>query len=198
MIENFVRPPRTVAEFVADSLRIVGVLSVIFAAIWRSPTDAGILALTLPALVAPRFIGVRAAFDIVFSVTVLIAAWSNIVDLYRTVDGWDLVIHFICTACLAPMLYLLLAQFDVVPAPGPGGLRIRVAVILSTAMGFALSALWEMVEWIGFVVFTDEIYVEYEDTIGDMAIGGLGAFVAGFVLARVRLMREDAITKASE
>ncbi len=189
MIANFLRFPRTAAEIIADSLRIIGLLSVVYAAIWLSPTDAGILALTLPALVAPRFIGARPAFDIVFSALVLVAAWSNIADVYRTLASWDIVMHFLCTAALAPMLYLLLAQFDVVPAPGISGVRPRVAIVLSTMIGLAISALWEMVEWTGFVAFTDEIHVEYEDTIGDMAMGGLGAFFAGIVLARVRLMR---------
>ena len=192
MIENFLRAPSTVAEVLADGLRVFGLLGVVYAAIWLSPTDAGILAITLPALVAPRFIGVRAAFDIVFCVVVLAAAWSNIADLYRTVAAWDIIMHFVCTACLAPMLYLLLAQLDVVPAPGARGVRPRIAIVMSAMIGLALSALWEMIEWFGFVFFTDDIYVEYEDTIGDMAIGGLGALVAGVVLARVRLMRAGA------
>ncbi|WP_017202455.1 hypothetical protein [Microbacterium algeriense] len=34
---------------------------------------------------------------------------------------------------------------------------------------------------------TDEIFVTYEDTIGDMALGGLGALAAGVLVAFVRL-----------
>ncbi|WP_430591757.1 DUF2238 domain-containing protein [Humidisolicoccus flavus] len=189
MITNFLRPPTSLSEWIADVLRVVGLLGVVVAGIWLSPTDAGILALTLPALVLPRFIGARAGFDIVFSVVVLVAAWSNILDLYRTLIGWDKAIHLLCTAVIAPMVYLLLAHCEIVPRPGHDGVRTRVAVTMSTTIGLAVSAVWEMIEWVGFVVFTDEIYVEYHDTIGDMAIGGLGALLAGFVLSRARLTR---------
>lgn len=36
---------------------------------------------------------------------------------------------------------------------------------------------------------TDEIFVTYEDTIGDMALGGLGALAAGVLVAFVRVER---------
>lgn len=184
MIENFLRPPRSIAEYLADGLRVIGLLSVGVAAIWFSATDAGILAFALPALMAARFIGVHPTFDICFSVTVLIAAWSNVFDLYRTVPGWDSVMHLGCTAVLTPMLYQLLARFDVVPDLGGGSLKPRTIIVAFTSLGLALSVLWEFVEWAGFVWITDDIFVEYHDTIGDMAAGGLGALGAGIVVAR--------------
>lgn len=183
MIENFLRPPRTLAEWIADGLRVLGVLGVVVAAIWFTPTDAGILAFTLPALVGARFIGVPPAFDIAFSVTVQIAAWSNVIDLYRTVEGWDVVMHLVCTAVLTAMLYELLARLDVVPGLGAPALRRRTVIVAFTGIGLAISALWEMVEWVGFVGITDDIFVEYHDTIGDMAVGGLGSLIAGIVVA---------------
>lgn len=184
MIQNFLRPPRSIAEFIADGLRMIGLLSVGVAAIWFSVTDAGILAFALPALMAARFIGVHPAFDICFSVTVLIAAWSNVFDLYRTVPGWDSAIHLVCTAVLTVMLYQLLARFDVVPDLGEESLRPRTIIVTFTSLGLALSVLWEFVEWVGFVWITDDIFVEYHDTIGDMAAGGLGSLGAGIVVAR--------------
>lgn len=183
MIENFLRPPRTVAEWVADGLRGLGVLGVVVATIWFSPTDAGILAFILPALVGARFIGVPAAFDIAFSITVQIAAWSNVIDLYRTVEWWDVVMHLVCTAVLTAMLYELLVRLDVVPGLGAPTLKRRTVIVAFTGIGLAISALWEMVEWVGFVGITDDIFVEYHDTIGDMAVGGLGSLIAGIVVA---------------
>ena len=54
MIENFLRPPRTMSAVVADAVRLCGLLSIVVAALWFELTDAGILAFALPALVAPR------------------------------------------------------------------------------------------------------------------------------------------------
>lgn len=192
MKENFLRLPRGVTEYTADALRVLGVLSVLVAAIWSTPTDAGILALALPALMVPRILGMRAWIDIVVGVTVLVAAASNVFDLYRTVAGWDLVVHFVCTGVIAATGYLVLARCRVVPGQQSTAFLRRTAIVVTTILGLAVSALWEMIEWAGRTYVTTEIFVTYQDTIGDMAVGGLGAVVAGMIVASVRLERIDA------
>jgi hypothetical protein len=189
MIANFLRPPSGLGEWLADAVRALGVVSVAAAFVWWTATDAGILALALPALVVPRFVGVRPGFDIFFGVTVLVAAWSNVLGLYRSWPGWDLAVHFVCTGVLAAMLYLLLAHLRVVPGPAAPGTRRRTPIVVVSALGLAISAVWEMVEWAGKTFVTDEIFVTYEDTIGDMAVGGLGAIGAALGVATIRLMR---------
>ncbi|WP_447943798.1 hypothetical protein [Microbacterium aurum] len=84
---------------------------------------------------------------------------------------------------------LALARIDAVP---PGSARTIGTVLIAVAVGLALSALWEMVEWAGWRFISDEIFVGYQDTIGEMAVGGVGAAVAGLVLTRVRVLRPDA------
>ncbi|WP_203582109.1 hypothetical protein [Microbacterium hibisci] len=192
MIERFLRPPRRPGEWVADVIRLVGVLSVAATFIWWEPSDAGIIALSLLALVVPRFAGARAGFDIVFCVTVLVAAWSNVLGLYESIALWDLVVHFVCTGVLAAMTYLVLARLGIVPSPLADGARRATPVVLVTALGLALSAVWEMVEWVGWRFVSDEIFVSYQDTIGDMAAGGLGGLLAGVVVSRVRLTDDPA------
>lgn len=198
MIEDFLRPPREPMEWAADVVRAVGLVGVVVAFVWFTPTDAGVLAAALPALVAPRFLAARAGFDLVFSITVLIAAWSNVVDLYRTVPGWDLVLHVVCTGVLAAMLYLALARLDVVPAPRAEGTRSRTPAVIVPALALALGALWEMVEWAGKTFVTDEIFVSYADTIGDLVAGGVGGLVAGAVVARIRLVRTPETSRRRE
>lgn len=192
MIDNFLRPPRGAFEYLADGLRLFGLAGVVFAALFLRWTDVGILAFTLPGLLLARFIGMVAWGDVVVSVTLLIAAWSNVFDLYTTVPGWDNVVHFFCAGVLAVVCYLLLAQWRMVPALSTGWDRSSAAtVVLTTALGLALGALWEMVEWVGVTYVTPDIFVTYDDTIGDMAIGGLGALVMGLVAARTPLLRTD-------
>ncbi|MCR2763617.1 hypothetical protein NQ152_08860 [Microbacterium sp. zg.B48] len=191
MRRNFLRLPQGVAEVAADLVRVVGLVSVVVAAIWFSPTDAGILALALPALLVPRFVGVRAAFDIGYGVIVLIAAWSNVIDLYRTVPGWDLLVHFLCTGVIAAVAYLALGRWGIVAAPGSASFAARSPLVLVPALGLAVSALWEMIEWVGYTFVSDDIFVAYTDTIGDMAVGGLGALATAVLVAYVRLARAD-------
>jgi hypothetical protein len=189
MIENFLRPPRGRGEVAADAVRVAGLLSVVAAAIWWTLTDAGILALALPALLVPRFIGVRPSFDIAYGLTVLVAAWSNVLDLYRTIAFWDLFVHFVCTGVIAAMMYLGLAAFRIVPGQQDPAFLARTPIVLVTAIGLAVSAVWEMIEWAGYAFITEDIYVAYQDTIADMAFGGTGALLAGILVGRVRLER---------
>jgi hypothetical protein len=196
MVDRFLRPPSGPAELAADALRVIAGIGVVVAAVFFGPTDAGVLAFVLPGLLLPRLLGVRAGFDLVYSAVPLVAGWSNVLDLYTSVAWWDVVVHLTCTAVIALMLYLLLAEFGIVPPPArAGSAEARppraTAVVLTAALGLAVSALWEMVEWFGHAFISSEIFVEYDDTIGDMAVGGLGAVMAGVVLARVRLLRRD-------
>jgi hypothetical protein len=190
VIANFLRRPRGTAEFVADALRVIGLLSVIVAAALFQATDAGVLAFLLPGLLLPRFVGARPAFDIVFCVLLLVAGWSNVLDLYTSVRWWDIPVHIACTGVIAALVYLLLAQVGVLAHPE--GASIATRIVLTTAFGLAVSALWEMVEWFGHAFISSAIFVEYNDTIGDMAVGALGALAAGVVLAFVPLERPAA------
>jgi hypothetical protein len=192
MIENFLRRPRGGAEISADALRIVGALSIVAAGVWWQATDAGILALALPALLVPRFLGLRAGFDIGYAVVVLVAAWSNVLDLYTTIPRWDLLLHLLGTGVLTVPAVVALARMRAVPAPRTSATTPVGTVLVATAVGLALSALWEMVEWVGWRFLTDEIFVAYEDSIGDMIAGGTGAALAGILLTRARLVRADA------
>lgn len=189
MKEDFLRPPRTTAEWAADALRIIGVVAVIAAAIWLKPTDAGIAALALPALMLPRMLGLRAWFDVVACATVLVAAWSNVFDLYRAITGWDLLLHGVCTGVLAVIAAVVLERCGVVALTRDTGARPRTPLVLLPLIALAISAVWEMIEWLGWAFLSDEIFVTYQDTIGDMVFGGLGGILAGVLLARVRLAR---------
>lgn len=194
MKEDFLRPPLTTAEWAADVLRAVGVLAVVAAAIWLKPTDAGIAALALPALMLPRMLGLRPWFDVTACVTVLIAAWSNVFDLYRTITGWDLLLHGVCTGVLAIVAAVVLERTGVVALTREAGVRRRTPLVLLPFIALAISAVWEMIEWVGWAFLSDEIFVTYQDTIGDMVLGGLGGVLAGVLLARVRIARPAAPT----
>lgn len=179
MIANFLRRPEGALEFAADAVRVLGLVSVVAAFVWWSVTDAGVLALVLPGLLLPRFVRVPPLFDIGYGVTLLVAAWSNVFDLYTRIWWWDLVVHFACTGVVAVMAYLLLARIGMVVEPGSRTFTLGVSVVLCTTLGLAGSAVWEMVEWLGATFVSSSIYVEYGDTILDMAVGGLGAACAG-------------------
>ncbi len=186
MIDNFIRPPRGPSEITADLIRIAGLVSFFLSLLFFELAQAGVIAFTLPGLMIARFLGMKPWPDIILTSSLLIAAWSNLFEIYTSISWWDLLIHFICAGGLAAVAYLILARYRAVPPPG----RHPVAgVILTTVLGLALGVLWEIVEWIGFTFITQQIYVTYEDTISDLVVGGLGSLVCGFVIAYVPLLR---------
>ena len=93
--------------------------------------------------------------------------------------------HFVATGVIASVGYVALQRSGVLPDRP----RRRTAIVLLPTVGLAISAIWEMVEWLGKTFVDSEIFVTYPDTIGDMAVGGAGALLMGLVLARIRIDR---------
>lgn len=187
MYANLKRPPRTLVEWIADAVRAVAILIVLVSAFTLPATDTAVLSMALPAVMLSRMLGLRSGLDLVTCVTVFIAAGSNVLDLYRTWTGWDLVVHAACTGVLAAVALVVLDDAGVIARTG----RRRTPIVVATIAGLALSAVWEMVEWFGYRFITDSIFVTYDDTIGDMVAGGIGALAVGIVASRFRLTRGD-------
>ncbi|MFS0793666.1 hypothetical protein [Microbacterium sp. 1P10AE] len=190
MYANLKRPPRTAVEWIADAVRAVAILTVVVSTFTLPATDTAVLSMALPAVMLSRMLGLRSGLDLVTCVTVFVAAGSNVIDLYRSWTGWDLVVHAACTGVLAAVALVVLHDTGVLAPTG----RRRTPIVVATVAGLALSAVWEMVEWFGYRFLTDSIFVTYDDTIGDMAAGGIGALVVGILASRFRLTRGDRAT----
>lgn len=191
MIENFLRRPQGVLDVAAEIFRGLAVLSAVVAVVFFQPTDAGIIAFALPGFVAPRFLGMKSAMDMIFVGALSIAAWSNVFDLYTRIGWWDMPVHLAVNGLITGGIYLLLARAQIVPDPRSPQFRRLACIVLATTIGLAISALWEMIEWLGSKYISDAIYAAYDDTIGDMALGGLGSLMVGFVVAFVPVLQPD-------
>jgi hypothetical protein len=105
----------------------------------------------------------------------LVDVTGNTLDLYDTVVWWDDANHFANWAMLCGGLGLLVL----------GGIEQPWArVLLVTGIGAALAIGWELGEWYTFIRHGTELDTAYEDTLGDEALGTLGALVAGVLLRR--------------
>jgi hypothetical protein len=105
----------------------------------------------------------------------LIDVTGNTLDLYDTVGWWDDANHFVNWALLCGGLGLLLLG-------GRGAPWARV--LLVTGLGALLAIGWELGEWYTFIRHGTELDTAYQDTLGDEALGTLGALVAGLLLRR--------------
>jgi hypothetical protein len=176
---NFLRPSTTAGERVADVVRILGLVSLVVVAVGWGFVEMAVFALALLGVVLPRFLGTRPLLDTSFGVAVLVAAWSAVLDLYDAIVWWDIVVHFVLNGLVAAVAWVLCLRLGVSLAGAPDRRRFALTVVLTTTLGLATGALWEVGEWLGHTFIDDTIYVAYNDTIGDIVAGGLGSALAG-------------------
>lgn len=105
----------------------------------------------------------------------LIDVTGNTLDLYDSVTWWDDANHFVNWVLLCAGLGLLLL---------PGIRESWARVLLVTGLGAVLAIGWELGEWYTFIRHGTELDTAYQDTLGDEALGTLGALVAGLLLRR--------------
>jgi hypothetical protein len=120
-----------------------------------------------------------AAFTLVMA-PFFVDVTGNTLDMYDRIWWWDDANHLVNWALLSGGFGLLLFGRSEVPA-----WQVVVAV---TGLGAILAIGWELGEWYGFIRHGTELDTAYTDTLGDEALGTLGAFVAGCLVAwwRVR------------
>jgi hypothetical protein len=186
--EAFLRRPHGTLEYVADAVRVVAALSVVVVGVGWGVVEIAVLMLALLGTLVPRMLGLRASVDLMVGVAVLGAAWSSVFELYTRVAGYDTVVHFVLNGLLAAVVVVLARRVGWVVSPddagrGGAGRSARVgSVVLTVAFGLAAGTLWEMGEWAGHTLVDSAIFVGYDDTIGDLAAGGLGSLLAGLAM----------------
>ncbi|RJS47174.1 hypothetical protein [Nocardioides cavernaquae] len=116
------------------------------------------------------------AFALIMS-PFLIDVTGNSLDLYDRVIWWDDANHFVNWALLCGGLGLLVR-----PQLTPRW----VLVLAITGLGAILAIGWELGEWVSFIRQGTELDTAYTDTLGDEALGTLGALMAGVALATRR------------
>lgn len=107
----------------------------------------------------------------------LIDVTGNSANLYDTIAWWDDANHFLNWFLLCAGIGLLVARAAVSPAWALGLLVMGVGAVL--AIG------WELAEWYTFIRHGTELGTAYEDTLGDQALGTLGAALAGVLVIRL-------------
>jgi uncharacterized membrane protein YjdF len=108
----------------------------------------------------------------------LIDVTGNTLDLYDRLGWWDDANHFVNWFLLSAGIGVLLLRAEIRPA--------WVLGLLVTGIGAILAIGWELAEWYAFIRHGTELGTAYEDTLGDEALGTLGATLAGVLVGRRR------------
>jgi hypothetical protein len=110
----------------------------------------------------------------------LIDVTGNTLDLYDSVAWWDDLNHLVNWFLLCAGLGLLVCG-QVSPP--------WAVLLLVTGMGALLAIGWELGEWYAFIRHGTELDTAYTDTLGDEALGTVGAFLAGLLVVRAQRAR---------
>ena len=182
MARMLLRPPSGAAEVVADGLRVLAVISIVVAGIGWGALSALSFVFAFAAMLIPRALRVRPAFDIAFCAAVLVSTWSSVMGIYLSTRWWDMPMHFLTNGLCAAMLYVVLVRLRVLADAETLPRPVLSAAVMVTALGLAIGVLWELFEWFGLNYIDPEIFVGYVDTIGDLVQGGLGSLAAGLCM----------------
>lgn len=102
---------------------------------------------------------------------------GNRLNLFDTVPWWDDAMHFVLWGLLTAGVLLAFA-----PRPLSRGLTAFVAL----GFGATAAVVWEVGEYYAFIRHSAELQSAYTDTLGDMALGTLGALLAGLIVFQTR------------
>jgi len=182
LVDTFLQPPRTRGEWFADAVRMLGAASIVAAGIGWGFVDVAVFALSSIGLVLTRFLGIRPALDAAFGVSLLVASWSSVLELYQAWAAWDLVVHFTLNGLAAAVAYIVAARAGVVPTVAGERGPLAPAIVLCACFGTTAGVLWEWGEWAGHRFVDESIFVAYEDTLADLAAGALGSILAGALM----------------
>jgi len=103
---------------------------------------------------------------------------GNTLDLYDAVVWWDDLNHFVNWLLLCLGIGLMLTRTSLRQPWALGALVAGIGAILAIS--------WELAEWYTFIRHGTELDTAYTDTLGDEALGTLGAALAGLLLVRRR------------
>jgi hypothetical protein len=118
--------------------------------------------------------------DLLITLPWLVDLAGNRLDLFDTVWWWDDLMHVLLWGLLTAGV--LIAFTADTTSRG-------LTVMLALGFGSTAAVIWEVGEYWAFIRHSGELQTAYTDTLGDLALGTLGALLAGLVVHRLRARR---------
>ncbi|NHC14318.1 hypothetical protein [Motilibacter deserti] len=167
-----------------DLLRIgilAGAAGFALAGDWGAAAVLGVLgALTLLA----RALNLPRVYDLCFTAAMALQGYGEAFAVYDRLVRFDDLVHFTLPLLTAPVAYIALARAEVVPDPkDETRLPHYVGIFVVTlALGTALGAVWEIVEWRSDAWLGSDLSISNDDTVGDLVRDTAGSLVGAALL----------------
>jgi hypothetical protein len=176
------------ARLTADAAAALTVLGMAVG-LWQGAVEVALFALVSLGQTLLRLAPLRAPVQAVTAALLWAAAVAALVDAYQRIPWLDVVMHLLVTGLLAALGTAAVLRAGWLRPGGPGAGPVDAVragrTLLAAGVGTLLAVLWEVGEWFGHTVLDPAIQVGYQDTVGDLAAGVLGALLAGVFLDRL-------------
>ena len=136
------------------------------------------------AVFAVRPILLPRLYDLAFCLAFALTGWGDAVGLYDSLSFYDNIVHVLVPFFSGQVLYILLARIELAPDPRDSESRAHFAGLffVTAALGLAVGALWEIVEWTADSTIGSDLQLGNEDTVTDLVSDASGAFAGAAVL----------------
>jgi hypothetical protein len=118
--------------------------------------------------------------DLLITLPWLIDLIGNRLNLFDTISWWDDAMHFILWGLLTAGVLIAFVPRD---------LSRGITTFVALGFGATAAVIWELGEYYAFIRHSEELRTAYTDTLGDLCLGTLGAFLAALILFQVHSRR---------
>ena len=115
--------------------------------------------------------------DLLITLPWLLDLVGNRLNLFDTITWWDDMMHFLNWGLLTAGALWAWAPRH----------RVARGLVVMVGLGFGVTSavLWELGEYLAFVQTSPEFATAYVDTLGDLALGALGALLAALTVGQL-------------
>lgn len=167
-----------------DILRMTFLAGAVYFALVGDTHGAANLIVPGVAVVVARLVNLPRVYDLAFVLAMYLAGWGEALGLYDVISWYDNLVHFLVPLLGAPVAYIALARLEVLPDPRDDT-RTRHYVgifVVTLALGLAIGAVWEVIEWSSDNLLGSELSLSNDDTVGDLIADGLGSILGSLLL----------------
>jgi hypothetical protein len=172
-------------RIVRDPLDVARIAFIVSTIVWILLGHAmtGLVAASAVIILA-RVISLPRFYDASVILVMFLLAWGSALSIYGSWGFYDNLVHFITPLLTTGMLYLLLVRLDVLPELGDlkqGHQRIGFFLTVM-ALGMAIGAGWEVVEWLLDQLSDVGRVANASDTATDLISDTLGSAGSALIL----------------
>jgi hypothetical protein len=148
------------------------------------PGGAAVLASLGAITLLARLVNLPRVYDLCLTAAMALQGFGEAFGLYDEFVRFDDVVHVTLPLLTAPVVYIGLARLQVVPDPRDETHMPHYAgiFVVTTALGIAIGALWEIAEWMSDAWLGTDLSLGNDDTVGDLVRDTFGSLLGAALL----------------